>query len=55
MDWHAVIDALKDDAESIRSRAATAFAHDLETQQEMRTRAALLVSLANALAAGVET
>lgn len=54
MNWERVARHLKADAEGIRTRAQTGFPSDLTTQCEMRTRAALLVSLADALLAGLD-
>lgn len=54
LDWKKVVAALRDDAEAIRMRAIAGFPNDIATQQEMRTRAALLVSFADALEAGID-
>lgn len=55
MNWNIVAHHLNVDAKEIRSRALSAFPNDLAVQQEMRTRAAILESLARALWAGLGT
>jgi hypothetical protein len=52
--WGRVARHLKDESNAIVARAQSAFATDLQTQQEMRTRAAILSSLAEAIWAGLE-
>jgi len=53
MNWQLVASRLKAEAADLRERAQTAFPNDFDTQKEMRTRAALMDSLAQALLAGL--
>lgn len=53
INWESVAKYLKHDAEGIRQRAQSAFSSDLQTQQEMRTRASLLESFAEAINFGL--
>jgi hypothetical protein len=55
MNWAKVAKHMNEDAKLIVQRAESAFADDLKTQQEMRTRAALLTSLAEALWHGLDS
>ena len=54
VNWGRVARHLKGDAEDIRERAISGFPNDHETQREMRTRAAILDSIAEAIWAGLE-
>lgn len=49
INWDLVAHHLNVDAKGIRSNALSGFPNDFATQQEMRTRACILESLANAL------
>lgn len=52
MNWNRVADTLDAGAAQIRQTAQAAFPTDFETQKEMRSRAALMVSFAHALRQG---
>lgn len=54
INWGQVARHLQDDADQIRERAASGFPNDLETQKEMRSRAAILESLAKAIWYGLD-
>jgi hypothetical protein len=53
IDWDKVADYLSAEGEALRIRAHAAFPSDLDVQREMRTRAAIFDTLANALRAGL--
>lgn len=55
MKWAKVARHLNKDADLIRERAQAAFPNDTATQQEMRTRAAILESLALAIWSGLDS
>jgi hypothetical protein len=52
--WGKVARYLEDDAKQIRDRAASGFPNDMDTQREMRSRAALMDSLAKAIWYGLD-
>ncbi len=54
INWGRVARHLKDDAECIRKRAIEGFPNDMDTQREMRSRAAILESLAEAIWYGLD-
>jgi hypothetical protein len=55
MNWAKVARYLDKDADLIRERAQSGFPNDLQTQREMRTRAAILESLALAIWDGLDS
>jgi len=54
MNWLKVTEALEAEAERLRRDGPTAFPGDFVTQREMRSRAALLSNIADALRAGLQ-
>lgn len=49
MDWDKVAKRLASEAARLRRDAPTAFPNDMQTQQEMRTRASIFETFADAL------
>lgn len=49
IDWGAVAQHMKEDSDQIRERAQGGFPNDMDTQREMRSRAAILESIAKAI------
>ncbi len=52
MNWEKVAKYLDDEGFALRQRAETSFSGDVNTQREMRTRASIFITFAEALRAG---
>jgi hypothetical protein len=54
VDWSAVADYLEVESLGLQERAEFGFPNDPQTQREMRTRAAIFGTFAQAIRAGIE-
>jgi hypothetical protein len=54
MDWSAVAEYLEVESLGLQERAEFGFPNDPQTQREMRTRAAIFVTFAKAIRAGID-